>query len=129
MAYITPLYLEPIGYVYAGMQHSDECFCGPSGNATRHGKVGDEQCNYTCTGNAEEMCGGIWRLSIWMQGIISQFFPLGSTKETYYNYGLPLVKICGKFDVLHAIFYMFMTWFIYLCHVIYIYAMIYIFLP
>ena len=34
----------------------------------------------------------------------------------------------AKFDMLHAMFYIFMPCFIYLCHVLYIYAMIYIFL-
>ena len=66
--YLTYLYLELLDYMYAGMQHADECYCGASGNATRHGKVGDEECNYSCSGNAEEMCGGFLRSSVWMHG-------------------------------------------------------------
>ena len=34
----------------------------------------------------------------------------------------------AKFDMLHAMFYIFMPYFIYLCHVLYIYALIYRFM-
>ena len=66
--YLTDFYLKLLGYVYAGMQHANECFCGASENATRHGKVADDECNYNCSGNTEEMCGGYYRCSLWKYG-------------------------------------------------------------
>ena len=66
--YLTDFYLKLLGYVYAGMQHANECFCGASENATRHGKVADYECNYNCSGNTEEMCGGFYRCSLWKYG-------------------------------------------------------------
>ena len=55
------------GYAVAGMQNSDECFCGkaaPNGSY----KVRDSECNKPCQGNKNEKCGGIWKNSVYLTG-------------------------------------------------------------
>ena len=51
------------GYQYAGTEHGYECFCGnqkPDQSLKRPG-----ECNDICPGNANENCGGHWRINIY----------------------------------------------------------------
>ena len=51
------------GYQYAGTEHGYECFCGndkPNPSLERPG-----ECNDICPGNANENCGGHWRMNIY----------------------------------------------------------------
>ncbi|XP_072037180.1 uncharacterized protein [Amphiura filiformis] len=51
---------------YAGVQYSTECFCGVEGsNYDRLGRKDDSECDMTCEGNSDEICGGTWRMSIY----------------------------------------------------------------
>ena len=52
-----------VGYKYAGLQYSEECYCGNSGY-DRYG-VGDG-CNQTCSGNSDQICGGAFRNSVYL---------------------------------------------------------------
>ncbi|CZR53720.1 related to glyoxal oxidase precursor [Phialocephala subalpina] len=57
---------QGLGYVFAGMEYAGECYCGNSfangGGPASDGEVG---CNMACNGNATEICGGSYRLSVW----------------------------------------------------------------
>jgi hypothetical protein len=62
-------------------EKSDECYCGNTygsyGNATSQGKL----CNYTCTKNNKETCGGEFANSIYQ--INSSCFSSTSTSTIY----------------------------------------------
>lgn len=51
------------GYRYAGTQFARQCFCGNSYG--RYGRAAAKECNYKCSGNARQNCGGYWRNSIY----------------------------------------------------------------
>jgi pimeloyl-ACP methyl ester carboxylesterase len=53
------------GYAYAGVQYYGYCFAG---NAIGYAQVGDGECNTRCDANSSEMCGGVWRNSIYAAG-------------------------------------------------------------
>jgi len=43
------------GYRYAGLEYYGICFCGQTVNGP---ELPEEQCNYPCTGNNSQTCGG-----------------------------------------------------------------------
>lgn len=68
------------GYTVAGMEYSTQCFCG---NDIRNGGAlasADTECAMACGGNANEICGGPGRLSVY------------STKIPVTVYGPPAVQ-------------------------------------
>lgn len=56
------------GYLLAGVEWSRECWCD---NKIRNGAApaNDDGCNMACTGNAQEICGGSVRLSLYQYGV------------------------------------------------------------
>ncbi|KAL0946020.1 hypothetical protein HGRIS_012297 [Hohenbuehelia grisea] len=51
------------GFVYAGLEFADECWCGNSiGSAS---KAPDGDCNMACKGNLSQFCGGTNRLTLY----------------------------------------------------------------
>jgi hypothetical protein len=55
------------GYIYAGLEYSQECWCG---NAFANGGVylgpdGTNGCTDSCAGDKVEICGGSKRLSVY----------------------------------------------------------------
>jgi len=52
-------------YQFAGLQYHHECFCG--NDYTKNGRAAESQCDHACR-IGEGMCGGKWRLSIYMIG-------------------------------------------------------------
>ena len=56
------------GYAVAGMQNSDECFCGKNAPQGSY-KVRDSECNKPCRGNNKERCGGVYRNSVYFTGV------------------------------------------------------------
>jgi choice-of-anchor C domain-containing protein len=49
------------GFKYAGVQYSNQCFCGNS-----YGKYGvATNCDMPCSGNRDKMCGGFWANSVY----------------------------------------------------------------
>ena len=54
------------GKQYAGTQYFKQCFCGSYGvDFDRHGAADQAECNLQCRGNAEQICGGSWRMSVY----------------------------------------------------------------
>jgi hypothetical protein len=51
-----------LGYLYAGTQNSEECWCG-----NRYGRHGPNTggCRMTCRGTSSEMCGGPYENSVY----------------------------------------------------------------
>ena len=50
--------------MYSGTQNHDECYCGDKYGL--HGNRVDESiCNYPCTGNSQQTCGGSWKNTIY----------------------------------------------------------------
>ncbi len=54
------------GKDYAGVQFSTACFCGDSYGA--QGEATESDCNMQCSGNANQMCGGPSRNSVYKTG-------------------------------------------------------------
>jgi hypothetical protein len=53
------------GYMAAGMEYGDECYCGDDSHLLSSGstKVAETECNVKCSGNSNYLCGGGSRLS------------------------------------------------------------------
>jgi len=52
------------GYSYAGVQFSNQCFCGnssPPSSSLAH----DSDCNMKCSGDDRQVCGGSWRMNVY----------------------------------------------------------------
>ncbi|TVY84936.1 WSC domain-containing protein [Lachnellula suecica] len=73
-------------YRYAGLEYYGECFCGASVNGPQ---IDESNCNFPCTGNNSEICGGNDIISIYQdptfpsvnQADISDYQPLGCYSE------------------------------------------------
>ncbi|XP_065061591.1 uncharacterized protein LOC135688592 [Rhopilema esculentum] len=51
------------GYYYAGLQFGYLCFCGNTYG--KYDMAPDSECNYACSGDANQTCGGLWRNSVY----------------------------------------------------------------
>eukprot|EP00112_Aurelia_sp_Birch-Aquarium-sp1_P024371 Seg768.11 transcript_id=Seg768.11/GoldUCD/mRNA.D3Y31 product="Kremen protein 1" protein_id=Seg768.11/GoldUCD/D3Y31 len=51
------------GYYYAGLQFGYLCFCGNSYG--KYDMAPDSECNYACSGDGNQTCGGLWRNSVY----------------------------------------------------------------
>jgi hypothetical protein len=60
-------YCEKAGYIYAGTEYSQECYCGAT-LATGGVAAPAADCSMACTGNATEPCGGPSRLNLFWSG-------------------------------------------------------------
>lgn len=59
------------GYTYSGVTYKSECFCGSrSPNEPAFARVEDKQCNTKCSGDANQFCGGGWRMGVFSTGLI-----------------------------------------------------------
>ncbi|KAL7928405.1 glycoside hydrolase family 55 protein [Trichoderma chlorosporum] len=68
---------KSLGYVLAGLEFADECYCGNSlANGATIAPDGNAQCNMACAGNAAETCGGSNRLDIYSFGQANGTQPL-----------------------------------------------------
>ncbi|KAJ7024455.1 hypothetical protein C8F04DRAFT_968849 [Mycena alexandri] len=52
-------------YAYAGLEYSQECYCGNALFATHGDAVSASECSSACTGNSAEACGGNFRMQIY----------------------------------------------------------------
>ncbi|KAJ7709550.1 glycoside hydrolase superfamily [Mycena rosella] len=52
------------GYIYAGLQYADECWCGNSLANNLGVPTAASQCNMPCKGNANQICGAGYRLTL-----------------------------------------------------------------
>jgi poly(3-hydroxybutyrate) depolymerase len=50
------------GFTYAGVQYYGQCF---GGSTLGYAQVSDSECNTPCSADSSEMCGGVWRNSIY----------------------------------------------------------------
>ncbi|XP_050537386.1 uncharacterized protein LOC126903300 isoform X2 [Daktulosphaira vitifoliae] len=58
------------GFKYAGVTYKSECFCGDQPpNESTFSKVEDNQCNTKCSGDANQFCGGGWRMGVFTTGL------------------------------------------------------------
>lgn len=56
------------GFMYAGTQYSNECFCGNQ-VPTDKLKLPDNSCNMRCSGDSNLTCGGYYTIAIYETGI------------------------------------------------------------
>ena len=53
-----------LGYVFAGVQFSSECYCSQN-PPTPYTPVASSECNMACTGDADQTCGGSLRINVY----------------------------------------------------------------
>lgn len=49
------------GFKYAGLQYGNDCYC--DNTYDKYGKA--DNCNMSCSGNKNEVCGGYWANSVY----------------------------------------------------------------
>lgn len=63
------------GYTYSGVTYKNGCFCGSQPpNESKFTKVDDKQCNTKCSGDANQFCGGGWRMSVFSTGLNGNYY-------------------------------------------------------
>lgn len=71
------------GYTYSGLTYKSECFCGSqSPNERMFNKLEDKECNTKCSGDANQYCGGGWRMGVFATGLRGNFFIYGKFSST-----------------------------------------------
>jgi len=91
------------GYIYAGAQDGDQCFCGNS-----YGAFGTASCTNPCSGNSSEICGGSCINSVYMVSppVTSPIMTLEAcsadcedgrdiTGAYFYNVDCMTIELCG----------------------------------
>ena len=51
-----------LGFAYAGVQYSEECFCGNS--LPSEYLIAETNCNMKCAGNENQICGGVRAINV-----------------------------------------------------------------
>ena len=59
-----------LGYKYAGLQYTRQCFCG--NEYGRRGVANEADCRAVCPGESKQTCGGTWRNSIYSTGYMGK---------------------------------------------------------
>jgi WSC domain len=54
------------GYAYAGLEYGGQCFAG---NSLGYAESPASQCDMPCQADHNEICGGVWRNSIYSTGV------------------------------------------------------------
>lgn len=95
------------GYMAAGMEYGDECYCGDDSHLVESGstKVAESQCQVTCSGDSNYFCGGGSRLAYykWTGNPLTLWHtPTGTAAGSYqYLIGgvvVPLITTSGIND-------------------------------
>lgn len=60
------------GFSYCGVTYKSECFCGNQ-FASKFTKLENKQCNTKCSGDANQFCGGGWRMGVFSTGLSGNF--------------------------------------------------------
>lgn len=60
------------GFMYAGVQYGNECFCGHS-QPPSTAKLADSSCNMLCPGSSGDVCGGYFTMNVYETGISSEW--------------------------------------------------------
>ncbi|GAW20787.1 hypothetical protein ANO14919_102980 [Xylariales sp. No.14919] len=58
-------------YAFAGLEQSNNCYCGAAIQESAHKTTDPYGCGYRCTGNAAEWCGGVDHMNIYQLGTCS----------------------------------------------------------
>ena len=58
------------GYEYFGLENGDSCYCGY--DDSNFLPAPSSECNYPCTGDSRETCGGSYRLSLYGTNFLSE---------------------------------------------------------
>ncbi|WVO19777.1 uncharacterized protein IAS62_001067 [Cryptococcus decagattii] len=53
---------EDRGYMYGGLEYSDECYCGNSLPSST--SYDSNRCDMSCAGDSEDTCGGTWAIEL-----------------------------------------------------------------
>jgi len=62
------------GYTHSGVTYKSECICGSlSPDKSAFTKLEDHQCNSKCSGDANQYCGGSWRMGIFATGLYGNY--------------------------------------------------------
>jgi len=79
------------GYMAAGMEYGEECYCGDPANIDAHGAAfrPESECGVPCAGNASAICGGLSRLTT--------YFWVG---EPFYSWDFPQDWRAGRYEFL-----------------------------
>lgn len=78
------------GFPYAGVQYSNECFCGVD-EPPLTSKIPDSSCNLKCPGDPHATCGGYYTINIYHTGI-KRFVAQVANTDTN-NKQIKMVKI------------------------------------
>lgn len=93
------------GYMYAGMEYGEECYCGDASDVTAGGsqKVAESDCSMICPGDGTALCGNGNRLTLyaWTAKPFYTFqYPTGISAGSYQYFVpgvvVPLITIPGK---------------------------------
>ena len=60
-----------IGYEFAGVQYSHECFCG-NHRPDKAYKVDESECQQPCSGDPSQTCGGYFRMNVFRSPVIAE---------------------------------------------------------
>ena len=59
------LELQDINNRYAGVEYSNECWCGIEGaQYDQYGRRDESDCSMPCVGNPSQTCGGFFRIEV-----------------------------------------------------------------
>lgn len=59
-----------LGYTYSGVTYKNGCFCGSqSPIEPNFPKVEEKQCDTKCSGDANQFCGGGWKMGVFSTGL------------------------------------------------------------
>ena len=59
------LCFEDHGYVYAGVEHANECWCG--NDRPTISPAPQSECSMPCAGDSSQKCGDSWRMNIYQR--------------------------------------------------------------
>jgi hypothetical protein len=66
------------GYRYAGVEYGNECWCGASVNGV---ETAESNCAYSCSGQANETCGGNYYISVYQDPTFPEESPVSTTSD------------------------------------------------
>ncbi len=79
------------GYMAAGLEYGEECYCGDPANMATHGSTfaPEADCSIVCAGNASAICGGLARLTTYFW-----------TGTPFYSWDFPTDYRAGQYQFL-----------------------------
>ncbi len=79
------------GYMAAGLEYGEECYCGDPANMATHGSTfaPEADCSVVCAGNASAICGGLARLTTYFW-----------TGTPFYSWDFPTDYRAGQYQFL-----------------------------